>query len=299
MPNFAVNPFLDKIVLKHLLIFLHAVLALALALDQILLELELVDQHPHGPQICALVEGSAHDFWSHVLQGAEKGGDALFEVIFHQNFGEPVVCKFDVPLFSQQDVLGLELAIDNAMRVQKANGHNDFSQHVPDHRFGEEQFLFFGVEVEIAFGQILHDDVYILFVLEQLNDVREEGVPADGRNEFALQQVHLVDLRFGNDLHGETLAACFLLRQHHHPVRPLPQAPHALVLLWPPPFPLFLHALNVPAGRRRLALLFWPHWLYRNYAFAGLCNWVVPFYRNAVRRVGVVVAAREVVAHLI
>ncbi len=192
-----------------------------------------------------MVECAIDDFRGHVLQGTEKGGDAFFEVCLYQNFRQPVVSKFDMSLLGKQDIFGFELSIDNTMLVQEANRHNNLSHDVSDEGFREKDVWLFGVEVEIAFGQILHDDVDVILVLEDLEDVCQERVPADGRDQLALQQVHLVYLGLGNYLHRESPPARFLLRQHHEPVRPFSQASHALVVFWPSCFGLLLQCLDI------------------------------------------------------
>lgn len=97
-------------------------------------------------------------------------------------------------LLSQKNVFWFELAINDALLVKELDSHYDLCNHVPDDAFREEDIWFFGVEEEIAFWKVLHDDVDILLVLEDFEDVGEEGVPADARNQLGLQQVQLLYL---------------------------------------------------------------------------------------------------------
>ena len=85
-----------------------------------------------------------------------------------------------------QYVLRFELPVNDSLLVQKLNSDYYLWEHVSDGIFGEDEVLFSGVEVEIALRQVLHDDVDVFFVLEDLDDVGEKGVFAYGGNEFGL-----------------------------------------------------------------------------------------------------------------
>lgn len=83
-------------------------------------------------------------------------------------------------------VFRFELPVNDALFVQKLNCNNNFSQHVSYRSFWKEEVLFLGVEVEVASRQILHHDVDVFFVLEDLSDVGEKGMLADGRYQLGL-----------------------------------------------------------------------------------------------------------------
>ena len=117
-----------------------------------------------------------------------------------------------------QYIFRLELPVNDACLMQKLNSDDDLGEHVSDGTFGKDEVLLSGVEIEIALGQVLHHDVNVFLILEDLCDVREEGVLADRRNQLCLQQVELVDLGLGDDLHSETHIRRFLLCQHHETV---------------------------------------------------------------------------------
>ena len=91
-----------------------------------------------------------------------------------------------------QYIFRLELPVNDACLMQKLNSDDDLGEHVSDSTFGKDEVLLSGVEIEIALGQVLHHDVNVFLILEDLSDVREEGVLADRRNQLCLQQVELV-----------------------------------------------------------------------------------------------------------
>lgn len=54
------------------------------------------------------------------------------------------------------------------MFMQKLNSNDYLSEHISNSVLGEDEILFSGIEIEITFRQVLHDDVNIFFVLEDL-----------------------------------------------------------------------------------------------------------------------------------
>lgn len=210
-PDLAVDLLIDEFFLHHLLVVVQTELSLAFIFDQYLLEFQLEHQDSHRPQVGALIESAVHDFWRHVLYRSKKRSDAFLQISLQQYFGEAVVCELDVPVIIDQYVFGFELPVNDAGLMQKLNSDDDLGEHVSDGTFGEDEVLLSGVEIEVALGQVLHHDVNVFLILEDLGDVGEEGVLADCRNQLRLQQVELVDLRLGDDLHRETHIRRFLL----------------------------------------------------------------------------------------
>lgn len=107
---------------------------------------------------------------------------------------EAVVGEFEVPIFSDQQVFWFQLAIDEPVAVEDAHPDYYFCQDAADGRLCEGDFLLAEVEVKIALGEVLHDDVNARLVLEGFADAHQEVLAADALHQLALQHVELSDL---------------------------------------------------------------------------------------------------------
>lgn len=65
----------------------------------------------------------------------------------------------------------------------------------------------FGVEVEISLGQVFHDNVDVVLVLEGFMDVCEERMLPERLDQFCLEEVLLVYFCFWDHFHCE-FSAC-------------------------------------------------------------------------------------------
>jgi hypothetical protein len=73
---------------------------------------EFIDQYPQGPPIRAEpVPRSIDDFRRHVLCSSDCRKSAL---VSFQGLGEPEVCYENVSVEVQEDVLGFDVAVDEA-----------------------------------------------------------------------------------------------------------------------------------------------------------------------------------------
>jgi len=84
-------------------------------------------------------------------------------------------------------IFRFELPVDDAGLVQKLKSNYNLGEHVSDCTFRKDEVLLSRVEMQIALGQVLHYDVYVFLVLENLCDVGEKGVLTDRRNQLCLQ----------------------------------------------------------------------------------------------------------------
>mmetsp|Transcript_40823 Transcript_40823/g.68384 ORF Transcript_40823/g.68384 Transcript_40823/m.68384 type:complete len:211 (+) Transcript_40823:685-1317(+) len=96
----------------------------------------LVHEDPDRPPVRgAPVSPLAHDLRRHVLRRAAEG--ARRHVVRHTPPCEAEVSEAHVPAGIQQNVLRLEVAMDDAVRVQMRDGQHDLRRVVPRHLFRE------------------------------------------------------------------------------------------------------------------------------------------------------------------
>jgi hypothetical protein len=92
-----------------------------------------------------------------------------------------------VSVIINQYVFGFELPVNDARLVQKLYSDDDLGEHVSDCTFWKDELLLSRVEIQVSLGQVLHYNIYVFLILEDLCDVGEEGVLADRRNQLCLQ----------------------------------------------------------------------------------------------------------------
>mmetsp|Transcript_6878 Transcript_6878/g.15973 ORF Transcript_6878/g.15973 Transcript_6878/m.15973 type:complete len:487 (-) Transcript_6878:1464-2924(-) len=92
---------------------------------------------------------------------------------------EAKIGQLDVPVAVEQHVLGLEVAVEDVLRVDVAH-HLDHLHHRPSHLLGREPLLGEDKLREVAVGDDVHHEDEELGVLEGVLEVDEEGVLQDG-----------------------------------------------------------------------------------------------------------------------
>lgn len=88
--------------------------------------------------------------------------------VLDDDLRQSIIGQLDMSLLGHQQVLWFELAIDHAKPMQDADANYYLSDDASDECLGEGYFLSAQVEVELAHGQVLHDDVDVSLVLEGL-----------------------------------------------------------------------------------------------------------------------------------
>lgn len=81
----------------------------------------LVDQHSQSPPVHGLaVSLVLQNFWSEILWGSTKGESSIF-----YGFGEAEIREFEVAVGANEDVFGLEVAVDDVAGVEVLEDEND------------------------------------------------------------------------------------------------------------------------------------------------------------------------------
>jgi hypothetical protein len=158
-----------------------------------------------------------------VILGHAEGGGARV-VALEALLRDAKVGEADVALAGEQNVLGLEVAIQNGGAVQVLEAEADLGG-VEAHALLVELLLLLEVEEELATIDVVHDEVELLARLERVVEVDEERVDELLENVLlGLGVLHLVALDNGllvEHLHGVDLASVLLGDLDHFAERAL------------------------------------------------------------------------------
>ena len=160
----------------------------------------------------------------HVRGRAAEGGGAVVERR-HRLLRQPEVGEADVALGVEQDVLGLEVAVDDVVAVELLQREHDLGAVQP-HAPLVEGALAPQVEEELAARLQRHHEVQLLAALERVVHRDDERV-AHALQHVALGErvLHLVahhDVRLLHHLHRVQVARRLLAHLHHLAVRAAP-----------------------------------------------------------------------------
>lgn len=96
------------------------------------------------------------------------------------------------------------------MQILKSN--NNLDKYISDIIFCKMNLFFSKIEIEIPKGKVLHYDIDVIIVLENLFDRRKEGMISQQSNQLTLQYIIFFYLLLINYLHRIALMCLFLLR---------------------------------------------------------------------------------------
>lgn len=115
--------------------------------------------------------------------------------------------------------------------MKNPNANHNFCDDSSNDLLGKGDFLLFEVEIKIAHGQKLHNDVDILLILKGFSNTRQKILMANATNDLALKHIKFSNLGFLNDLHCILLPCFFIFRQGHTSKSTLTEIALALIVL--------------------------------------------------------------------
>ncbi len=141
-------------------------------------------------------------------------------------FAKAKVSEDNVPIRVQEQVLRLQVTVNNALRMQVAQGGRDLGGVEPGPRLGEDA-LPLQVEEELAAVDVVEDKVELLPRLERVVEADEERVLEVLDEHVALGHdvvglAALDDGLLGEDLDGVDLEVALAASQEDLPVAALP-----------------------------------------------------------------------------
>ena len=162
----------------------------------------LIAQYPARPPVCRLsVAIRLNNFGSKVFRRATKGpGTVVYD------FGEPEIGQAEVSAGVEEEVLGLEIAVDDVEGVEILEGEDDGGE-VEAGDVGGETLCAAEVGEEFSAGDVGKEHVDVEAVLESGEEVDDEGVVHAGEDvAFGVDVLYLAqadDFGFSEDFHGE------------------------------------------------------------------------------------------------
>mmetsp|Transcript_26704 Transcript_26704/g.87562 ORF Transcript_26704/g.87562 Transcript_26704/m.87562 type:complete len:430 (-) Transcript_26704:798-2087(-) len=183
----------------------------------------LVDEHAERPVVDRLVLPRVPDhLWRHVFGRSADGEGVLADLL-----GQAKVHHFDVPFLVDDEVLGLEVAVDDVARVEVLEGDDDARGVKLAHGVGEDAIVPQERE-ELPPGQKLKQHVHGVRVLVGPEERVHKLVVDLLQHALFVQHVLLLlephDEVFAHRLEGVVLAAVAQVRHElHRPERAHPE----------------------------------------------------------------------------
>eukprot|EP00350_Pseudokeronopsis_sp_OXSARD2_P007223 CAMPEP_0170551992 /NCGR_PEP_ID=MMETSP0211-20121228/9974_1 /TAXON_ID=311385 /ORGANISM="Pseudokeronopsis sp., Strain OXSARD2" /LENGTH=387 /DNA_ID=CAMNT_0010859499 /DNA_START=410 /DNA_END=1573 /DNA_ORIENTATION=- len=160
--------------------------------------------------------------WGQVLCRPAEG---VRQLVLGDHLRQPKVCQVQIPILSKEDVLWLQVPVDDALRVQVADGNGDL-RYKETHLVLMEPLDLYQVSEEFSSFDEFHKEVDAELALEDILHVYNERV-VDVKEDVLLQLnvlklLIINDYIFSDALHGEDLGGVLVLHQEHLPEGPLP-----------------------------------------------------------------------------
>jgi len=133
---------------------------------------ELVKQNSECPNVKLVVVPSViYHFWSHVFESSAKSVPLPLELLtvligINFTFTCPAeVAYFENVVFINQEILRLKISVNETVLVQKVYASDCLNEEVKGCLFTEAA-LFLDQDKEVAFCNILHNEIDVLVVLQ-------------------------------------------------------------------------------------------------------------------------------------